>query len=183
MTMINPGVTSWRTAVCLGSIVTFQVVVCKGFLKIHVMNEWRFIDTTTRFHCVILNALLLPEVLNILLFSVNNRLLLHFWSCDTVCDSCPETAAVSYYCFGHNHPNITKFSARTFKVPEITDVLVKIFITLGITGPEKGVDLCEQWEVYILKIYETRCLILKQKDSGSLKPYPFLSQQAGKGGQ
>lgn len=37
----------------------------------------------------------------------------------------------------------------------MTDVLVQIVIVLGVTGPEKGVGLCEQREVYILNMHET----------------------------
>lgn len=145
--MISPGVTSWRTTVCLGRIVTFQLVVCKGFLKIHVVNEWRFIDTTTRFHCIILQVLLFPGVLNTVLFPVDNGFFLHLFELWYNLWFFSEIPAVSYYCFGHNHANIPEFSARMCKMPEMTDALVKIVITLGITDPEKGVGPCEQWEV------------------------------------
>lgn len=135
--MINPGVTSWRTTVCLGRIVTFQLVVCKGFLNIHVMNEWRFIDTTTRFHCIILNVLLSSGVLNILLFPVNKGLLLHFlelwynlWFLSRN-SSCHTTILATIMPIS---PNFLLECARYQKW--LMKWLAKIVITLGITGPE-----------------------------------------------
>lgn len=102
-------------------------------------------------------------MLNILLFPVNSGHLLHFLELWYNLWFLSWKEVVSYYCFGHNHVNIPKFSARMCKVPEMTDALVKIVITLGITGPEKGVGL---WAMRALRPEDWWDMVFNTKTQG-----------------